>query len=153
MRQVCCSKRPYATFPTSPSKGSRSLDFNRYNTTTLGRDALTQTHKGAMHREQSAGDGQRAHRRKRCVDSDVRQTAWTVPLQDRCGAAAICANANPSRVNASMRHGCTRPCTSFAATALQPTQLSASEADSELIAGAAVAQRSQPTGPWQPCCC
>ena len=55
--------------------------------------ALTQTHKGAMHREQSAGDGQRAHRRKRCVDSDVRQTAWTVPLQDRCGAAAIWANA------------------------------------------------------------
>ena len=115
--------------------------------------ALTQTHKGAMHREQSAGDGQRAHRRKRCVDSDVRQTAWTVPLQDRCGAAAICANANPSRVNASMRHGCTRPCTSFAATALQPTQLSASEADSELIAGAAAAQSSQPTGLWQPYCC
>ena len=45
-----------------------------------GRDALTPTHEGAMHREQCAGDGQIAHRRKRCVHSDVRQTAWTVPL-------------------------------------------------------------------------
>ena len=76
-----------------PSQPLLQKGADLWNTTTRDTYALTQTHKGAMHREQSAGDGQRAHHRKRCVDSDVRQTASTVPLQDRCGAAAIWANA------------------------------------------------------------